>query len=434
MHYRELKRKILRKKSKICILGLGYIGLPVCYYFAKKGFEVIGFDKNISKLHILKKGITSSNDINSKLFLKLIQKKKITLTNKKNILKAADIYIICVPTPLKKNFVPDISHINDAVKIILSNFKHGSLIILESTVHPGCTRENIEKIFLKKKFKLSSDVFISYSPERIDPGNKYFNISNTTKVIGSNCKKSLYLSRLLYKNIVKEVFVLNSSDEAEMSKLIENVYRQVNIALINELTKMSEKLSINIWNTIKASSTKPYGFSPFFPGPGTGGHCIPLDPMYLFWKAKSKNFHSRFIKTANKVNLSMSNYVVNRCLKILPKNKKKIKTLIIGVTYKKDIDDYRESPSLKIIKQFLKLNHRVSYHDDFVRHLDIKYNKRKIRLKSIKINKNNIQNYDLCIILTNHSYINWKLIKNFSKKIFDTRNVFEEKKGKIFLL
>ena len=434
MNFKLLKNKILKKKSKICVLGLGYVGLPVCYNFAKKGFNVIGFDNDVSKLKDLKKGKNSSKDINSKSLRNLIRQKKIILTNKKSILKTVDVYIICVPTPLKKNFVPDISYINNSVKTILSNFKIGSLVILESTAHPGCTRENLEKIFFKKNLLLSSDVFISYSPERIDPGNNHYNISNTPKIVGSNCKKSLNLSKILYKNIVKKIFTLNSSDEAEMSKLIENVYRQVNIALINELTKMSEKLSINIWNTIKASSTKPYGFSPFFPGPGTGGHCIPLDPMYLFWRAKSKNFHSRFIKTANKVNLSMPNYVVNRCLKILPKKKKNIKILIIGVTYKKDIDDFRESPSLKIIEQFLKLNFNISYHDKYIKRLSIKKNNKINTLKSIKIIKKNIEQFDLSVILTDHSYINWKIVKKYSKKIFDTRNVFEERKNKIFLL
>ncbi len=433
MFYKELKKKILTKKSKICVLGLGYVGLPVCYHFAKNGYEVTGFDKNVLKLKNLKKGFISSNDINLNIFQNLIKKKKIKLTNEKSFLKNSDIYIICVPTPLKKNFMPDVSFINDAVKIIFSNFKKGSLIVLESTAHPGCTRENVEKYF-KKKYTLSSDFFVSYSPERIDPGNISFNISNTTKVIGSNCKKSLELTSFLYKRIIKNVFLLNSSDEAEMSKLIENVYRQVNIALINELTKMSEKLSINIWNTIKASSTKPYGFTPFFPGPGTGGHCIPLDPMYLFWRAKSKNFHSRFIKTANKVNLSMPNYVVNRCQKILPKSKKNIKILIVGVTYKKNIDDYRESPSLKIIDQFLRLNYQVFYHDDYIKSLQIKFKNKKIKFNSIKISKKNLKKFDLCVILTNHSYINWNLIKNYSNKIFDTRNVFEPKKNRIFLL
>ncbi len=434
MYFKKLQNKILKKRSKICVMGLGYVGLPVCYNFAKKGFDVIGFDSSATKLKDLQKGKNSIKDINSKSLKSLIKRKKIILTNKKNILRTADVYIICVPTPLKKNFVPNISYINNAVKTILSNYKIGSLIVLESTAHPGCTRENIEKIFIKKNFLLSSDVFISYSPERIDPGNKHFNISNTPKVIGSNCKKSLYLTKLLYKKIVNKIFTLNSSDEAEMSKLIENVYRQVNIALINELTKMSEKLSINIWNTIKASSTKPYGFSPFFPGPGTGGHCIPLDPMYLFWRAKSKNFHSRFIKTANKVNLSMPSYVVNRCLKILPKSKKNIKILIIGVTYKKDIDDFRESPSLKIIENFLRLNFNISYHDKYIKNLNIKKNNKTKKLKSIEITKNKIKKFDLCVILTDHSYINWQIIKKYSKKIFDTRNVFEETKNKIFLL
>ncbi len=434
MFFEILKKKIIKKKTTICVLGLGYVGLPVCYNFAKKGLNVIGFDKDSSKIKNLKKGNFSSVDIKKKSFSEFVKKKKIFLTDKEIYLREADVYIICVPTPLGKAFAPDISFINDAVKIIIRNFNLGSLIILESTCHPGCTRENVIKAFQRKNFKISKDVFISYSPERIDPGNKKYNLSNTTKVIGSDCKKSLFLSKKLYSKIIKKIYTLNSFDEAEMSKLIENVYRQVNIALINELTRMSEKLSINIWNTIKASSTKPYGFSPFYPGPGTGGHCIPLDPMYLFWRAKSKNFHSRFIKTANKVNLSMANYVVSRCLKVLPSNKQKFKILIIGATYKKDIDDFRESPSLKIIEQFLKLKYEVSYHDKYIKNLSIKLNNKNSNLKSIKINKKNIQKFDLCIILTDHSYINWKLINDHSKKIFDTRNVFEEKKNKIFLL
>jgi UDP-N-acetyl-D-glucosamine dehydrogenase len=366
--------------------------------------------------------------------LNLIKKKKIFLTNKSYFLKEADVYIICVPTPLGKNFAPDISFIDNAVKTIIKNFKKGSLVILESTCHPGCTRENVKKIFENNNYVLSKDVFISYSPERIDPGNKIFNLSNTTKVIGSDCNKSLFLSKSLYSQIIKKIFTLNSFDEAEMSKLIENVYRQVNIALINELAKMSEKLSINIWNTIKASSTKPYGFSTFFPGPGTGGHCIPLDPMYLFWRAKSKNFHSRFIKTANEINLGMPDYVVNRVLKILPKKINNIKILIIGIAYKKDIGDYREAPSLKIFEKLLCFGFKVSYHDSYINELNIKYKKKIKKFKSKKINKSNLENSDLIIVLANHSYINWKIIKKYSKKIFDTRNVFKKKDNKIILM
>lgn len=434
MFYEILKKKISKKTITVCVLGLGYVGLPVCYNFAKKGFNVIGFDKDTSKINQLKQGKVSSTDIKKNLFTELVKKKKIFLTDKEVFLKKADVYIICVPTPLGKAFAPDISFIDDAVKIIIRNFNLGSLVILESTCHPGCTRENVKKVFNKNNFQISKDVFISYSPERIDPGNKKYNLSNTTKVIGSDCKKSLFLSKNLYSKIIKKIFTLNSFDEAEMSKLIENVYRQVNIALINELTKMSEKLSINIWNTIKASSTKPYGFSPFFPGPGTGGHCIPLDPMYLFWRAKSKNFHSRFIKTANKVNLGMPNYVVNRALKILPKKKKNLKILIIGIAYKKDVADYREAPALKVLEHLLNLGYKVSYHDDYIGNLEVITKKKKLKLKSKKISKQNIIKYDLSIILTNHSYIDWEIVKKFSRKIFDTRNVFKEDNDKITLL
>lgn len=434
MNFQDLKKKIIKKNAKISILGLGYVGLPVCYNFAKKGFKVIGFDNDLLKINQLKKGNIFSNDIKKNQFLNLIKKKQIFLTNKSYFLKEADVYIICVPTPLGKAFAPDISFIDNAVKTIIKNFKEGSLVILESTCHPGCTRENVKKIFEKNNYVLSKDVFISYSPERIDPGNKIFNLSNTTKVIGSDCNKSLFLSKSLYSQIINKIFTLNSFDEAEMSKLIENVYRQVNIALINELAKMSEKLSINIWNTIKASSTKPYGFSTFFPGPGTGGHCIPLDPMYLFWRAKSKNFHSRFIKTANEINLGMPDYVVNRVLKILPKKFNNTKILIIGIAYKKDIGDYREAPSLKIFEKLLSFGFKVSYHDNYINELNIKYKKKIKKFKSKKINKSILENSDLIIVLTNHSYINWKIIKKYSKKIFDTRNVFKKKDNKIILI
>ena len=422
----SIKNKILNKKAIITVFGLGYVGLPIFESFAKLNYSIIGYDTNKKKINEIQNNFKNKTN------------KKILITHKTHKINNSDIFIICVPTPLNENFEPDTSFIEKAIKKITNNNKK-ILIILESTCYPGCTEELVVGALKKKGLKLSENLFASFSPERIDPANKKYCLNNIPKVIGSTCKTSLYLTNLLYSKICNKTITLNSFAEAEMSKLLENVYRQINIGLINEIAMMCEKLKINIWNVIEASSSKPFGFKAFYPGPGTGGHCIPLDPMYLYWKAKSKNFFSRFIQVANDVNQNMPNYILNRISNNL--NKKSItlrnsKILVIGVSYKKNVADYRESPSIKIIELLLQKNCIVSYHDNYVNKISLKIeNNKNIILHSINIKNNSLKEFDLVVVLTNHDYINWKNILQYSKSIFDTRNVFKNNKNdKIELL
>jgi UDP-N-acetyl-D-glucosamine dehydrogenase len=282
----------------------------------------------------------------------------------------------------------------------------------------------VKEIEKKKKFIFKKDFFVTYSPERIDPANKKFQIKNIPKVIGSNCAKSIEFTNNIYKKIFKKTYLLNNFEEAELSKLIENVFRQVNIGLMNEMAMMCEKLEINIWNTIKASSTKPFGFMPFYPGPGTGGHCIPLDPNYLSWKARSKNFFSKYIDLSNEINQKMPSYVVNRVLKLLNKVNKSVrnsKLLVVGLSYKKNISDYRESPALRIFQELYFMGSDIEFHDDHVKKIKLKKDSQTNHFLSIKLTKEKIKSFDAVIILTDHSYINWKVISKHSKIIFDTR-------------
>jgi UDP-N-acetyl-D-glucosamine dehydrogenase len=413
----SIKNKILNKKAIITIFGLGYVGFPIFESFAKLNYNVIGYDTNKNKI----------NEVKSRFIKK--KNRRIVITNESQKISNSDIFIICVPTPLNENFEPDTSFIKSVIKKITNN-KKKILIILESTCYPGCTEELVVAPLKKKGLKLSKNLFVSFSPERIDPANKRYYLNNIPKVIGSKCKTSLYLTNLLYSKICKKTITLNSFAEAEMSKLLENVYRQINIGLINEMAMMCEKLKINIWNVIEASSSKPFGFKAFYPGPGTGGHCIPLDPMYLYWKAKSKNFFSRFIQVANDVNQNMPNYILNRISNNL--NKKSIslknsKILVVGVSYKKNVADCRESPSIKIIELLLQKSCIVSYHDNYVRKISVKIeNNKNMMLYNTNINNNPLREFDLVVILTDHDYINWKKILKESKSIFDTRNVFKK--------
>jgi UDP-N-acetyl-D-glucosamine dehydrogenase len=412
----SIKNKIVNKKAIITVFGLGYVGLPIFENFTNLNYNVIGYDTSKSKI----------SEIRNRFIKK--KKKKIIITNETHRISNSDIFIICVPTPLNENFEPDTSFIKSAIKKI-TNKKKRILVILESTCYPGCTEELVIAPLKKKGLKLSKNLFVSFSPERIDPANKKYYLNNIPKVIGSACKTSLYLTNLLYSKICKKTIKVNSFAEAEMSKLLENVYRQINIGLINEMAMMCEKLKINIWNVIEASSSKPFGFEAFYPGPGTGGHCIPLDPMYLYWKAKSKNFFSRFIQVANDVNQNMPNYILNRISNNL--NKKSIplknsKILVIGVSYKKNVADYRESPSIKIIELLQQKNCIVSYHDNYVDKISLKFeNNKNIIIHNTNIQNNSLKKFDLVVILTDHDYINWKNILQDSRSIFDTRNVFK---------
>lgn len=416
-----IKDKIDKKTAKVAVIGMGYVGLPLAVEFAKANFKVTGIDVDKKRITSIAKGISYILDIDSREVKQLVNDKFLKATDDFKALKDQDAVIICVPTPLRKTKEPDISYIISASENIAKYMKKGQLIILESTTYPGTTEEVLQPMFEKKGFKLDRDFFLAFSPERVDPANNKFNTSDITKVVGGVTKKSTELAALLYGKVIKSVMKVSSSRVAEMAKLLENTFRSVNIGLVNELAVMSEKLGIDFWEVIEAAKTKPFGFMPFYPGPGIGGHCIPLDPIYLAWKAKRYGFDAKFIELADHVNSHMPEYVVERLTKILSEKGKYLsdsKIMILGVAYKKNVIDSRESPAFEVLKILLKHGAEVYYSDPYVKALAINGD----TLKSSPLTAANLKNKDCALILTDHDLFDYEFIAKNSKLVFDTRN------------
>ncbi|SNS33025.1 UDP-N-acetyl-D-glucosamine dehydrogenase [Anaerovirgula multivorans] len=429
----SLKNKINNKEAILGVIGLGYVGLPLATTTALSGFKVIGIETNKTKVNKLLAGKSYVKDVPDDDIASVIKKGSLSVTSEYKQMNKMDVIIICVPTPLKNDNTPDVSYIYQVVEKIKQYAKKSILIILESTSYPGTTEELIMKELENAGWVLNKDFNLSFSPERVDPGNKLYSLRNTPKIVGGVTQKCSQLAGLLYKQITNEVFFVSSVKTAEMVKLLENTFRSVNIGFINEMALLCEKMGINIWEVIEAASTKPFGYMAFYPGPGIGGHCIPIDPIYLEWKAKTFNFYSGFIKLASKINDSMSQYIVNSIKQILDNSGKSIeksKILIVGVAYKKDIDDVRESPALKIIDLLIDEKASVDYYDPYVKELTIS-NK---TISSINLTKENLKEYDCSIIITNHDNIDYELLIENLKIIYDTRNTIKEKKENVFLL
>jgi UDP-N-acetyl-D-glucosamine dehydrogenase len=424
MGFEEL---ISSKKAKVGIIGLGYVGLPLACTIAKAGFNVIGFDKSKEKVESVSRGLSTINDVSSELLRDFTEKGKLFATQDFGLLKEIDVVCICVPTPLSPYKEPDLSYVESATDEVAKKLNGQKLIILESTTYPGTTREKVLSK-LKEKGRVGEDFFLAYSPERVDPGNKKYTIENTPKVVGGVTPRCTELATLFYSQFVKDVFPVSSPESAEMTKLLENIFRVVNIALVNELMMLCDRMGINIWEVIEAASTKPFGFMPFYPGPGIGGHCIPIDPFYLSWKAKAYNFPTEFIELAGKINERMPYYVVEKASEYLNKAGKSIKDsgiLIVGVAYKKDISDTRESPALKIIELLLEKGGKVSYHDPYVP--EIKVSGKNLESKSVS--REVLKSFDLVMIITDHSNVDYELIKNESNLILDMRNKLRREKS-----
>jgi UDP-N-acetyl-D-glucosamine dehydrogenase len=423
--FNELKAKIENKKANIGIIGQGYVGLPLAVEFAKAGFNVTGFDTDEKKVSGINKGISHILDVPSEDIKALVKTGKLKAVTDTGLLNKMDAIIICVPTPLRKTKEPDISYILSASKAIAVNKRKGQLIILESTTYPGTTEEIILPKLESGSFKVGRDFFLAFSPERVDPGNPKYKTKDITKIVGGVTPECTELARLLYSQAIKEVFPVSSTRSAEMVKLLENTFRSVNIAMVNELALMCHKMNLNVWEIINAAKTKPFGFMPFYPGPGIGGHCIPLDPLYLSWKARQHGFEARFIELADEINSYMPHYVIDKITSILNSKKKSLKgsdILIIGVTYKKDINDVRESPALEIIDTLIKKDSHVCCHDPLVQ--DFRIDGKKIN--TVKLTKENISASDLTVIITDHSDINYKFVVDNAKLIFDTRNALKD--------
>jgi UDP-N-acetyl-D-glucosamine dehydrogenase len=432
--FQAFQKRIYRKEIKIAVVGLGYVGLPLAIEFAKKGFHVLGIDVDTDRINHIKRKESYITDVSTKELRQIIDSGRLKAASDFTALKEIDVIIICVPTPLKRKYHPNISYIKQAVKSISRHIKKGSLVILESTTYPGTTEEVILPLFEQANLKHNKDFYLSFSPERIDPGNKTYPVYKIPKIVGGISLEATRLAELIYKNIIDVVVCVSSARTAEVAKLLENTFRLINIALIDELAMMAHKMNINIWEVIKAASTKPFGFMPFYPGPGVGGHCIPKDPLYLYWKAKHFGFRSRFIKLASDVITYMPEYVVERVEEILKTKKipfRKSKILIVGVTYKKDIKDLRKSPSLDIIHALQRRNISVSYFDPIIPYLKLG----RINMKSIEFEKDKIEKFDCVIIATDHSNVDYGSLLRNAKLIFDTRNVYKNiSDKKVFLL
>jgi UDP-N-acetyl-D-glucosamine dehydrogenase len=418
--------KIRKRTFKVAVIGLGYVGLPLAVEFAKKGFAVTGIDIDKNKVNSLRKRISYIQDVSSKDIVEIVKQGKFKPTNDYSQLRLVDGVIVCVPTPLGKTREPDISFIVDAAKKIAKYLHRQEVIVLESTTYPGTTEELVLPILEENGLKVGKDFFLGFSPERVDPSNKMYHTANIPKVIGGVTKSCTVAIKALYSQVIDVVVPVSSARVAEMVKLLENTFRAVNIGLINEICLMAGHLNVDVWEVIRAASTKPFGFMSFQPGPGLGGHCLPIDPLYLSWKARLHGFECRFIQLADEINSAMPVHVVEKISQALNKYSKSLKNskvLIIGIAYKANVADVRESPAIEIIKH-LKLNEAiVSFHDPFAKNIKIN----GFNLLSTPLTKSTIKGKDCIVIVTAHKQIDYDLLLKHAKLIVDTRNVYEGK-------
>lgn len=415
-----LIRKIERREAKIGIVGVGYVGLSLAVEFAKRGFIVTGFDTDQERVKLLNSGASYIQDVESAEIARLRGRGNLIATSNFGQLKEIDALSICVPTPLGKTKDPDLSFVISAAREISQRLRPGQLVVLESTTYPGTTDELILPELESSGLKVGLDFYLAFSPERVDPGNKIYKTNNTPKVIGGITENCLRAAMALYGQAIEQLVPVASTKAAEMVKLLENTFRAVNIALVNEVAIMCDRLNVNVWEVIEAASTKPFGFMAFYPGPGLGGHCIPVDVHYLSWKLKTLDYKARFIELASEINSNMPRYVVHKVIDSLNRAKKSLngsKLFVIGVTYKRDTADIRESPALDIIRLLLEKGAIVSYHDPYIKELpdlrDVSYSEPI---------ESELSTADCTIIVTDHSCYDYRLIVERSRLLVDTRN------------
>lgn len=424
----KLIDKIQNKTAVIGVVGLGYVGLPLAVEKAKAGYKVIGFDVQDKKVKMVNEGKNYIGDVVDNELSQLVKEGKLKATTDFSFVKDVDTVAICVPTPLDKFKEPDISYVVSSTKSIAKYLHKGMLVVLESTTYPGTTEEVVKPILESTGLKCGEDFYLAFSPERVDPGNKQFKTKNTPKVVGGCTEDCTKVAAMLYRNVLEgEIFEVSSPAVAEMEKILENTFRNINIALANEMAILCKRMGIDIWEVIDAAKTKPYGFMAFYPGPGLGGHCIPLDPFYLEYKAKEYDFHTKLIETSGIINDSMPEFVVDNIMKLLNSHKKSLngsKVLLMGVAYKKDIDDMRESPVLKIIDIIEKLGGKVIYNDPFIP--SFKHNGKEY--KSVDW-KEDIKDADIVVITTDHTCYDYQRIVDEAKLLYDTRNATKNVKN-----
>jgi UDP-N-acetyl-D-glucosamine dehydrogenase len=430
----ELMERITERSARIGVIGLGYVGLPLAVEFGRAGFGVTGFEVSFEKVKQINDGYSYIQDVETAVLAQLVEAKRLEATEDFSKLAECDAIIICVPTPLRKTKEPDISYILSATEKIKKTLRSGQLIILESTTYPGTTDEVLLSAFEETGLALDDDFFLAFSPERVDPGNPQFQTKNITKVVGGVTDASAEVAAALYGLVLDTIHRVTSARVAETAKLFENTFRAVNIALANELALLCYQLGIDTWEVIRAAATKPFGFMPFYPGPGIGGHCIPLDPHYLSWKARLHGFEARFIGLAEEVNSRMPQHVVNLVTQGLNRDRKAVngaRVLVLGVAYKRDIDDMRESPALAIVDKLIHLGAEVVYHDPFVATLsldgehgganDVAPSGRT--LESIELTDAELERADCVVVVTDHAGIDYARVLRLAKVVVDTRNV-----------
>ncbi|MBI2789574.1 MAG: nucleotide sugar dehydrogenase [Elusimicrobia bacterium] len=426
----SLDKKIKEKTARVGVIGLGYVGLPLAVAFARRGFKVTGIEVHAKRAAALRKGRSYIEDVPSKELAALVRSGALTIDDTGAGIAKLDAVLICVQTPLRKTKEPDISNIVSACGTVAKRLKRGTLIVLESTTYPGTTQEAVLPELEKSGLKAGKDFWLAFSPERVDPGNEKWHIENTPKVVGGIDDRSTGLAVDLYSSVISKVVPVSSATAAELVKLLENTFRSVNIALVNELAQICDRLGLSVWEVVAAAATKPFGFMPFWPGPGIGGHCIPKDPQLLAWKMKSLNFEPRFIELASTVNGQMPRYAVRRVARLLNEDAKSVKRaniLVLGVAYKPGVGDFRDSPSLDIMHLLAEDGAKISYHDPFVPRVSVggrSWSSRRLTDAAVR-------EADCVLILTAHPGLDYPRVVRLARRVFDARNALAGLKGRI---
>jgi UDP-N-acetyl-D-glucosamine dehydrogenase len=420
----QLKQKVESRTATVAVFGLGYVGLPLAVEQARAGFDVLGIDRNPERVACVNRGENYITDVDDAELAEVAEKQKITAYHEADaaVLSRADVILICVPTPLTKNLQPDLSYVEKVTEQIALYLHPGQLVTLESTTYPGTTEEIILPRLAQSGLKVGEDFFLAFSPERVDPGNVDFKTKNTTKVVGGVTPACKELASAFYRQTIEQVVPVSSPAVAEMTKVFENTYRAVNIALVNELALLCDKAGIDVWEVLDAAATKPFGIQVFYPGPGVGGHCIPIDPFYLAWKAREYDFHTRFIELAGEINIHMPYFVVNKIARALNEHAQSLngaRILLLGVAYKKDVDDYRESPALKIFSLLEQRKAQVSFFDP---HIRVVHHEGRELFSAEELSKELLEQSDCVVITTDHSKIDYQFVVRHARLVLDTRN------------